>query len=158
MDTIEYATFRYDTVKVENGLKAQRRHYHRIMIVTEGPLRGATRANFFSRTCRSAIFLASRSQPVVYKTIWRNAMLGQGNFHFQHQISLVCIQTLKLLATRYVSKLLMVKMNLRGIFLSQLLFKRAYFDRSIHTTLIQLCCSVAQNYPLVLMFCALQYL
>ena len=55
---------------------------HRIMIVTEGPLRGATRANFFSRTCRSAIFLASRSQPVVYKTIWRNAMLGQGNFHF----------------------------------------------------------------------------
>ena len=24
---------------------------HRIMIVTEGPLRGATRANFFSRTC-----------------------------------------------------------------------------------------------------------
>ena len=56
--------------------------WHRIMIVTEGPLRGATRANFFSRTCRSAIFLASRSQPVVYKTIWRNAMLGQGNFHF----------------------------------------------------------------------------
>ena len=55
---------------------------HRIMIVTEGPLRAATRANFFSRTCRSAIFLASRSQPVVYKTIWRNAMLGQGNFHF----------------------------------------------------------------------------
>ena len=49
------------------------------MIVTEGPLRGATRANFFARTCRSAIFLASRSQPAVYKTIWRNAMLGQGN-------------------------------------------------------------------------------
>ena len=63
----------------------------------------------------------------------------------------------KLLATRYVSKLLMVKMNLRRIFLSQLMFKRAYFDRSIHTILIQLCCSVAQNHPLVVMFCASQY-
>ena len=50
---------------------------HRIMIGTEGPLRGATGANFFARTCRSVIFLASRSQPVVYKTIWQNAMLGK---------------------------------------------------------------------------------
>ena len=40
--------------------------WYRIMISNRRALRDATRAIFFVRMCRSAIFLASRSQPVLY--------------------------------------------------------------------------------------------